>query len=145
MRKIALDLGTKTCGLAISDSNNIISSSLKTIHFEENDFKKVIQELKILINEYSIDAFILGYPLRSNGNKSERTLMVENFSKLLCSNFEQKIYFVEEYGSTIKATKILKDAKLSAKKRKNIKDSLSAKIILQDFLDYGGKEIKWTI
>ncbi|WP_416738098.1 Holliday junction resolvase RuvX [Mycoplasmopsis meleagridis] len=145
MRKIALDLGTKTCGLAISDSNNIISSSLKTIYFEENDFKKVIQELKILINEYSIDAFILGYPLRSNGNKSERTLMVENFSKLLSSNFEQKIYFVEEYGSTIKATKILKDAKLSAKKRKNIKDSLSAKIILQDFLDYGGKEIKWTI
>ncbi|WP_029608884.1 Holliday junction resolvase RuvX [Mycoplasma simbae] len=139
MRKLAFDLGTKTCGFAISDSSAIIASALTTITFEEQKFENVIEQVNKFINEYKdIDSFILGYPLRSNGNKSERTIMVEDFAKLLHQHFDQNVYFVNEYGTTIQAENTLKSTKMSAKKRKQVKDTVSAVIILQEFLNYGG-------
>ncbi|VEU76856.1 Holliday junction resolvase RuvX [Mycoplasmopsis columbina] len=141
MRKLALDLGTKTCGFAISDDSGIIASSLKTINFSELDFDQVINEIKELNCFNTIDTLILGHPLRSNGDKSERTLMIETFAQQLKKTFNLKVFLVDEYGSTIKAQKILKEAKLSINKRKKHKDTLAATFILQDFLDYGGKEI----
>ncbi|WP_027334831.1 Holliday junction resolvase RuvX [Mycoplasmopsis felifaucium] len=144
MRKLALDLGTKTCGFAISDIFEIIPNGLETIKFEENDFQKVIDKIKLIIKEYqnSIDGFVLGYPLRSNGAKSERTAMVEDFARMLHNQFpDQNIYFTDEYGSTMKAERTLKDGgNLSSKKTRQLKDKLSAVIILSDYLNYGGKK-----
>ncbi|WP_029513216.1 Holliday junction resolvase RuvX [Mycoplasmopsis primatum] len=143
MRKLAFDLGTKTCGFAITDILGISVNPLETIYFEENNFMDVIEKVRFYLEEYqnSIDAFVLGYPLRSNGSKSERTLMVENFSSILRNHFSDiNIYFTEEYGSTIKAERILKDAKMSNKKTRKNKDTLSAVIILSDFLNYGGRK-----
>ncbi|CBH40651.1 Holliday junction resolvase RuvX [Mycoplasmopsis agalactiae] len=143
MRKLAFDLGTKTCGFAISDILEISANAIETIYFSENDFNAVINKVKEYIKQYqnSIDAFVLGYPLRSNGTKSERTLMVDDFAKLLALNFSNiSIYLVDEYGSTIKAQRILKDVKFSNKKTKSKKDTLSAVIILNDFLQYGGQK-----
>ncbi|ADR24958.1 Holliday junction resolvase RuvX [Mycoplasma bovis] len=143
MRKLSFDLGTKTCGFAISDILEISANALETIRFDENDFNVVITKVKEIIKMYqnSIDAFVLGYPLRSNGSKSERTVMVDNFATLLANEFPGiNIYLVDEYGSTIKAQRILKDAKLSNKKTKSKKDTVSAVIILNDFLQYGGQK-----
>ncbi|WP_406617551.1 Holliday junction resolvase RuvX [Mycoplasmopsis adleri] len=144
MRKLGLDLGTKTCGLAITDADAIIASPLETIRFEENDFQKLIEEIEKLQKEYSnsIDALVLGYPLRSNGTKSERTLMVEEVADLLHEHFlDLSIYFTEEYGTTIMAERILKSANLSNKKTRKAKDTLSAVIILNEFLNNGGQKI----
>lgn len=139
MRKLSFDIGTKTCGFAITDSLSIIASPLETIYFEEQDFNKIIEKVNIFIEKYTdIDSFVLGYPLRSNGDKSERTLMVESFANLLKKHFKQNIFLVNEYGSTIKAEQTLKMTKMSIEKRKKAKDTLSAVIILQDFLQYGG-------
>ncbi|MBU4689864.1 Holliday junction resolvase RuvX [Mycoplasma zalophidermidis] len=142
MRKIALDLGTKTCGFAITDSSAIIATSLETIRFDENNFNIVIEKIKEFLSKYEdTDSIIVGYPIRSNGAKSERTIMVEEFALSLKSIFNQNIFLVNEYGTTIKAEQTLKSAKISIKKRKEIKDTLSAVIILQEFLDYGGKRL----
>lgn len=144
MRKLALDLGTKTCGFAISDILEITPNALETIRFEENDFIKVIEQINKYMQEYqkTIDAIVLGYPLRSNGAKSERTLMVEDVADLIHQYFPNlNIYFTEEYGSTIEAEKILKQANLSNKKVRKNKDTLSAVVILSDFLNYGGQKI----
>lgn len=143
MRKLSLDLGTKTCGFAITDSMQIIASALETIRFEENDFDKVIDHIKKYLEKYNdIDGFIIGIPLRSNGQKSERTILIENFAIKINEIFDQNVYLVNEYGTTIKAEKTLKSAKLNHKKVREIKDSLSAVIILQEFLQYGGKLVK---
>lgn len=144
MRKLGFDLGTKTCGFAISDYLEIAASPLDTIRFEENDFKKVIEKVEQILKEYNneIDGFVLGYPLRSTGAKSERTYMVLDFAKILNKTFPKiEIFLSEEYGTTIQAESILKEAKLSNKKTRSKKDTLSAVIILNSFLMYGGK--KW--
>ncbi|MBZ4195549.1 Holliday junction resolvase RuvX [Mycoplasma tauri] len=146
MRKLAFDLGTRTCGFAISDFLEISAQGLETIRFDENDFKTVIKKTNEYIKKYqsTIDCFVLGYPLRSNGTKSERTIMVENFAQILHDEFPNiPIFLTEEYGSTIKATNILKEANLSIKKVKKNKDTISAVIILNDFLNYGGKKYEF--
>lgn len=141
MRKLALDLGTRTCGFAISDELAIIASPLENFRFEENDFNSVIHKTLAYINDYkNIDEIILGLPLRSNGSKSERTIMVEEFKSILESNLVKnsiniKIKLINEYGSTKDAESVMIQAGLSRKKRKNHKDKLAAAIILERYLN----------
>ena len=138
MRKLALDLGIKTCGFAISDSNCIIAKGLENYYFTTKKFSEVINRIKWYIyqSEYhnEIDEIILGYPLRMDLSKSERTLMVENFREMLAKEIDIKITFQDERQSTINAEEILKLANYSKTKRKTKKDSLAAQLILEDYL-----------
>lgn len=138
MRKLALDLGIKTCGFAISDFNCIIAKGLENYYFTTKKFSEVINRIKWYIydSEYKneIDEIILGYPLRMDLSKSERTLMVENFRKMLQREVDLKITFQDERQSTINAEEILKLANYSKTRRKTKKDSLAAQLILEDYL-----------
>ncbi|AZZ65218.1 Holliday junction resolvase RuvX [Metamycoplasma phocicerebrale] len=138
MRKLALDLGTKTCGFAISDLNEIIVSGLETLRFEEWHFIDVIKRVVYYLNdsEYKneIDAIILGYPLRMDLQKSSRTKMVEKFQKRLQENLSIPVCLQDERESTINAENILFEAGYNGKKRKSKKDSLAAQLILEDYL-----------
>lgn len=141
MRKLALDLGTRTCGFAISDELAIIASPLENFRFDEKDFDSVISKTINYLESYkNVDEIILGLPLRSNGSKSERTIMVENFknkleSKLIKINKKLPIKFINEYGSTKDAENIMIQAGLSRQKRKKHKDKLAAVIILERYLN----------
>jgi RNAse H domain protein, YqgF family len=67
-------------------------------------------------------------------SKSERTIMVENFRKMLQREVDLKITFQDERQSTINAEEILKLANYSKTRRKTKKDSLAAQLILEDYL-----------
>lgn len=138
MRKLSLDLGIKTCGFAISDFNCIIAKGLENYYFTTKKFSEVINRIKWYIydSEYKneIDEIILGYPLRMDLSKSERTIMVENFRKMLQREVDLKITFQDERQSTINAEEILKLANYSKTRRKTKKDSLAAQLILEDYL-----------
>ncbi|MBU4692699.1 Holliday junction resolvase RuvX [Mycoplasma sp. CSL7491-lung] len=136
MRKLGLDLGIKSCGFAITDESEIISSSIENFMFEENNFNLVIERIKYYLSIYKIDGFVLGYPLKISGDKSDRTLMVEKFKILLEKNFEIPVMLVNEQYSTKRAKEILKQGGLNTTKSKKYKDSLAAQIILNDYLDY---------
>lgn len=138
MRKLCLDLGTKTCGFAISDNLNIIATGLENYFFQEKKFSEVIKKVKWYLNESEykneIDTIVLGYPLRMDLSKSERTLMVENFKLILAKEINLPIIFQDERQTTINAENILQLAGYSKTKRKTKKDSLAAQLILEDYL-----------
>lgn len=138
MRKLCLDLGTKTCGFAISDNLNIIATGLENYFFQEKKFSEVIKKVKWYLNESEykneIDTIVLGYPLRMDLSKSERTLMVENFKLMLAKEINLPIIFQDERQTTINAENILQSAGYSKIKRKTKKDSLAAQLILEDYL-----------
>lgn len=138
MRKLCLDLGTKTCGFAISDNLNIIATGLENYFFQERKFSEVIKKVKWYLNESEykneIDTIVLGYPLRMDLSKSERTLMVENFKLILAKEINLPIIFQDERQTTINAENILQSAGYSKIKRKTKKDSLAAQLILEDYL-----------
>ena len=127
MRYLALDLGTKTLGLAISDKTNTIASPYKTLYF--HDYEELIRELKIIVVEKSIGKFILGYPKNMNNTLGEAVKRTDNFKKVLEDNFEIPIILRDERLSTVEAENILIETDTSRKKRKH-----AAAIILDTYL-----------
>ncbi|VEU70832.1 Holliday junction resolvase RuvX [Mycoplasmopsis glycophila] len=138
MRKLGLDLGTKSCGFAITDQDEIIATGLENYMFEENNFEMPLERIGFYLQTYpnKIDGIVLGYPLKISGEKSERTLMVEAFKKLIEEKYNIPVLLVNEQYSTKKVTEVLINAGLTRQKRKKHKDKLAAQIILQDYLEY---------
>ncbi|UVD81638.1 Holliday junction resolvase RuvX [Mycoplasma iguanae] len=136
-RILALDLGTKTCGFAITDELKVISQALDNFLFAENQFDEVIEEIKRYFSIYKIEKIVLGYPTRMTGTKSERTFMVENFHEKLKNNFQVPIILIDERLSTKQANEIMRIGGLSQKRRKQKKDKMAAQIILENYLTGG--------
>ena len=81
MRYLGIDLGSKTVGLAISDTTLTIASSLKTIFFKDEDYLSTIDEIKNIIKEYDIQKIILGLPKNMNNTLGERAEITTKYKK----------------------------------------------------------------
>lgn len=135
MRYIGLDLGTKTCGVAISDKLGMISSFYKTLFFKEEDYESLINPIKEIINEYNIEKIVLGLPKNMNnsiGFAGERSI---SFKKLLEDKINLEVILEDERLSSVEANNIMIKSDVSRNKRKKKVDGLAATIILQRYLD----------
>lgn len=132
MRYLALDLGTKTLGLAISDKTNTIASPYKTIRFQ--NYEELIKELESIVQEKEIGKFILGYPKNMNNSLGFAIDRTMNFKKELEKNFNLPIILIDERLSTKEAEDILIKTDTKRTKRKEIIDSYAASIILDTYL-----------
>ncbi|MBO5530159.1 MAG: Holliday junction resolvase RuvX [Bacilli bacterium] len=135
MRYIGLDLGTKTCGVAISDKLGIIASFYKTIFFKEEDYESLINPINEIIKEYNIEKIVLGLPKNMNntvGFAGERSI---SFKKILEDNLKLEVILEDERLSSVEANNIMIKSDISRNKRKKKVDGLAATIILQRYLD----------
>jgi putative Holliday junction resolvase len=135
MRYLGLDLGTKTLGIAKSDSLGLIASSYKLIKFENEDYESLINPLKEIIDELKVDKLVLGLPKNmdnSLGFASERSL---NFKKLIEDNINKEVILQDERLSSVEANNLMIMGDTSRKNRKEKVDALAATIILQRYLD----------
>lgn len=135
MRYLGLDLGTKTLGISLSDKSGIIASSYKTIHFNEEDYNSVLDELKEIIDEFEIKTIVLGLPKNMNNTLGDAAKRSMNFRDILLDNFDIEVIMQDERMSSVEAHNIMLQGDLSRKKRKKHVDSLAANIILQRYLD----------
>lgn len=143
MRYIGLDLGTKTLGVAISDITGTIATGVKTLRFEENKPEDCLPLLSQIIDEYNVNAIVIGLPKNMNntlGIAAERT---ESFVKRLNEVYELPIYMQDERLSSVTANNVLLQADVSRKKRKSKVDTIAATIILQNYLDIRKEKEKW--
>lgn len=134
MRVLALDLGTKTLGLAISDETKTLSSPLKTLKYDNENYEFLLNELDKVIKEYNVNTLVLGLPKNmdnSLGFASQRSL---NFKKLLDERFDIETILVDERLSTVEAENILIESNMRREKRKKVIDSAAAMIILDTYL-----------
>lgn len=134
MRKMGLDLGTKTIGIAISDELGWTAQGIETLKRHENTDKD-LQRIEQLINEYDVSEIVLGYPKNMNGTVGERGQASEQFAELLSARFDLPVHLWDERLTTVAAERMLLSADVSRKKRKNVIDKLAAVIILQGYLD----------
>ena len=135
MRYLGLDLGSKTLGVALSDTTNTIASSLKTIFFKENDYNSLIEPIRELINEYDISKIVLGLPKNMNNTLGPRAELSYSFKKLLEDNLNIEVILEDERLTTVISNNIMIKADMSRKKRKKKVDSIAASLILQSYLD----------
>ena len=131
-RILGLDLGTKTLGLAISDTTRTIATTYKTIRFANEDYNSLLPELKDIIDKEKIILIVLGFPKNMNntiGPKGELSLSFkEKLEKILDIPIHERL-------STVSALNVMIEADISRKKRKEKVDSVAANIILQTYLD----------
>ena len=141
MRYLGLDLGTRSLGLSLSDTTLTIASTLKTIRYNESDYDFLLEELGVIVKEYNITKFILGYPKNMNNTIGERCETTLEFKALLEDKFNLPVILQDERLTTVEATNYMLAADISRKKRKKKVDALAANIILQTYLDKerGGK------
>ena len=134
MRVLALDLGTKTLGLAITDASATISYPLTTLRYNNEDYDYLVKELKKIIEEKKVELLVLGLPKNMDntlGFASQRSL---NFKRVLEENFDLKVVLVDERLSTVSAENILIESNMRRENRKKVIDSLAATIILDTYL-----------
>lgn len=135
MRYLGIDLGSKTVGLAMSDTTLTIASTYKTIFFKDEDYNSTINEIKDIIKEYNITKIILGLPKNMNNTLGERAEITLKYKELLEKSTGLPVIMFDERLTSVISNSILIEADISRKKRKKKVDSIAAQIILQDYLN----------
>lgn len=133
MRIMALDVGSRTIGIACSDALLMTAQGIETIRRTslENDFNR----LRELISEYEVHELVVGMPKNMNGTKGERAEKTEEFVEKMKAVIDLPVTFWDERLSTVMAERQLIAADVSRKKRKGVIDKMAAVVILQGYLD----------
>ena len=134
MRILALDVGQKTCGFALSDPLKITAQGKENFVFPKENWEVLISHIKNYLKKYSIEKIVIGYPTYPSGDKSPTTLMIENFVNLLRQQIHKPIILVNENATSKKAHELMIQSNLSRKKRKKHKDKLAEQLILEEYL-----------
>lgn len=134
MRVLALDVGDKTIGIAVSDELMYTAQGVETIR--RTSIQRDLKRLEELMTEYQTDTLLVGMPKNMNGTIGPRGESVRAFAKLVQKAIEgTKIIFWDERLSTVAAAKSLIAADVSRAKRKKVIDKMAAVFILQGYLD----------
>ena len=132
-RLLGLDVGSKTIGLAISDSNLRVASPLATIRRAK--FVADAQEIRRVIAERSIGGLVIGLPVGMDGSEGPRCQSVRQFAASLLGVVDLPVAFWDERFSTIGAERPLREAEMSHRRRAQVIDKMAAAYILQGALD----------
>ncbi|MEK9966860.1 MAG: Holliday junction resolvase RuvX [Rhodospirillaceae bacterium] len=134
-RLLGLDLGTKTIGLALSDSMLSVASPLETLR--RTKFTADAEALLALIAEREIGGLVLGLPRNMDGSEGPRAQSTRAFANNMAGKTDLPITFWDERLTTAEAERVLIDqADMNRKRRGEVIDKMAASIILQNFLDF---------
>ena len=133
-RVLALDVGDRTIGVAVSDALGLTAQGVETIRRKSWD--KDMRRLKELKELYETDTFIIGLPKNMNGTQGERCDIVRDFAEKLQKKLKgSRVVFWDERLSTVAAERSLIAADVSRAKRRKVIDKMAAVFILQGYLD----------
>ncbi len=134
-RVLGLDLGSRTCGIAVSDPLGMIARPVDTVRFEEDDYQFALEYVLKMIHQEGITEVVLGLPKHMNGDVGIRGEISLSFKAMLEEKVNIPVILWDERLTTVAAEKILISADVSRKKRKAIIDKMAAVQILQGYLD----------
>lgn len=132
MRLLGIDYGDARVGVALSDSFGWTARPLP--YLNGGNFKKLADELQILIEENGVEKIILGFPKNMNGTVGPRGELTRDFACLLEKKTGLPVILWDERLTTVSAAKIMNETNVRGKKRKQQIDSLSAVLILESYL-----------
>ena len=136
MRIMGLDYGSKTVGVAISDSLLLTAQGIETIERkEENKLRKTLARIEALIKEYEVEKIILGLPLNMNDTVGERAEKTLEFKTMLERRTGLEVIMWDERLTTVEAEQILIESNVRREDRKKYIDKIAAGFILQGYLD----------
>ncbi len=135
MRILGLDLGSRTLGIAISDSNESIAMMKETHRFNDDDYDNALNKVLEYIDKYSIKTIVLGLPKHMNGDVGIRGEISIEFKKMIEEKADVEVVLWDERLTTSMALNTLAFLNSSSKNRKKKVDQIAASNILQSYLD----------
>ncbi|MGH9540805.1 MAG: Holliday junction resolvase RuvX [Terriglobales bacterium] len=132
-RVIALDVGEKRIGMAVSDPLGITAQGLETL--ERRNRSDDLARLVALARQYEIRAWLVGLPLHLSGNEGRQAEKIREFAARLQKVTQLPVEFQDERLTTVEATRVLRQAALSRAKNRRAVDRLAAVVLLQSYLD----------
>ena len=133
MRILGLDVGDVRIGVAVSDPMKIIAQGLDPI--KRVSPKTDTQTVRHLVAQYEATELVVGLPKTLGGEIGIQAQKVLDFVEFLKTAVEIPIVMWDERMTTVAANRVLIEADMSRKKRKNVVDKVAAVLILQGYLD----------
>jgi putative holliday junction resolvase len=134
MRLMGLDVGTKTIGLALSDTRQVIASPFETIRRRRS--RDDMAHLTALIDHHGVGGLVIGLPLTLAGGDGPRTQSVRQFARNVMVMRDLPTVLWDERLSTAAVEREMIAADMTRKRRGEIVDRVAAAYILQGFLDF---------
>ena len=132
-RILAIDPGTKRCGVAVCDEMRVTTRPLPLI--ERKSWKKLLLHIKELISEFDAKALVIGLPLESDGTESEMSAEARRMAKNFSLTLEIPVFLQDERVTSYEAKSRLWEQGKTLKETRKLVDSEAAAIILSDFLE----------
>ncbi|TNE60727.1 MAG: Holliday junction resolvase RuvX [Alphaproteobacteria bacterium] len=132
-RLLGLDIGSKTIGLALSDTTLTIASPMETI--KRTKFTKDVAHLKSIVEKQGVGGFVLGWPVNMDGSEGPRCQSTLSFSENLAGIIDLPQALWDERLSTAAVERTLLEADRSRARRAELVDKMAAAYILQGALD----------
>lgn len=133
MRVLALDVGAKTIGVAVSDEQRLTASGVATI--KRRGLREDLSELEKIILRYKPSLIVLGVPYLEDGTLSPRGDEIVRFGRRVSEVFKVPVVHWDESFSTVQAERVLLEADLSRRRRKEVIDKMAAVVILKEYLE----------
>ena len=132
-RLLGLDYGTKRVGLALSNFEQTIATPLET--YQRRDVKQDERYLLKTVQEHFVAGLVVGLPVHMSGDEGEKAREARAFGEWAAGVTKLPVSFTDERYTTALADEHLRSARVSPKKRKELRDKLAAQILLQTFLE----------
>ena len=139
MRILVLDVGDKTIGVAVIDELDITAQGVTTI--DRVGIRKDAGKVMDYVREYDCDTVVMGLPINLDGSDSVQTEKVREFRTMLENKMRSsgmadvKVEWQDERFTTVIAERVLMEANMKRKSRKEVVDKQAAIIILQSYMD----------
>lgn len=133
MRIMALDVGSKRIGVALSDPLKITAQGLQT--FQRTTLEEDVKGLWQLIDEHEVSQLVVGLPKNMDGSIGFKAEEVQQFVHDLTAERSIEVIWIDERLTTVSAERVLLEADVSRAKRKKVIDKMAAVVILQSYLD----------
>jgi len=130
---LGVDFGDVRTGLAVSDPSRLIASGIGYI--SPGGIDKTVEAVAEAAEQNKVSAVIVGLPVNMDGSQGSRAQRCEKFARMLKERLGIPVAVFDERMTTMTASRYLNETNTRGKKRKQVIDTLSAQIILQNCLD----------
>lgn len=134
---LAIDHGAKRCGFAVADALRISALPLAPFHGDGYG-APALEFIAGLLRERDVDTFLVSWPVNMDGSTGARAAQVQVFVDALRARFpEQRVVRYDERLTSKAAEELLREARVPPARRRELRDSFSALVLLRDWLDSG--------
>jgi putative pre-16S rRNA nuclease len=133
-RVLALDLGKRRIGLALSDELGLTAQGLPTL--QRTNKAQDFAALRQLIRDKGVALVVVGQPLHMSGTEGRQANHAAQFARTLQTQAQVEVRLWDERLTSVEAGRVLKQSGVSRQKQRAAVDRLSAVLILQSYLDY---------